>query len=76
MLAGLTLGNLNALALEPLGHIAGMAASVSGSLATVLAVAIAAPLGLAFDGTPVPLVLGICVLVGLGAVLMMVMPKR
>jgi DHA1 family bicyclomycin/chloramphenicol resistance-like MFS transporter len=76
MLAGLTLGNLNALALEPLGHIAGMAASVSGSLATVLAVAIAAPLGLAFDGTPVPLVLGICVLVGLGAVLMLVMPKR
>jgi DHA1 family bicyclomycin/chloramphenicol resistance-like MFS transporter len=76
MLAGLTLGNLNALALEPLGHIAGMAASVSGSLATVLAVAIAAPLGLAFDGTPVPLVLGICVLVGLGALLMLVMPKR
>lgn len=76
MLAGLTLGNLNALALEPLGHIAGMAASVSGSLATVLAVTIAAPLGLAFDGTPVPLVLGICVLVGLGAVLMVVMPKR
>jgi DHA1 family bicyclomycin/chloramphenicol resistance-like MFS transporter len=76
MLAGLTLGNLNALALEPLGHIAGMAASVSGSLATVLAVAIAAPLGLAFDGTPVPLVAGICVLVGLGALLMLVMPRR
>jgi DHA1 family bicyclomycin/chloramphenicol resistance-like MFS transporter len=76
MLAGLTLGNLNALALEPLGHIAGMAASVSGSLATVLAVAIAAPLGLAFDGTPVPLVAGICVLVGLGAGLMLLMPRR
>jgi DHA1 family bicyclomycin/chloramphenicol resistance-like MFS transporter len=76
MLAGLTLGNLNALALEPLGHIAGMAASVSGALSTVLAVAIAAPLGLAFDGTPVPLVAGVCVLVALGALLMLVMPRR
>lgn len=76
MLAGLTLGNLNALALEPLGHIAGMAASVSGAVATVLAVAIAAPLGLAFNGTPVPLAAGVFVLVLLSSLLMAVMPKR
>lgn len=76
MLAGLTLGNLNALALEPLGHIAGMAASVSGALATVLAVGIAAPLGLAFDGTPVPLAMGVCVLATLASLLMAIMPKR
>lgn len=76
MMAGLTLGNLNALALEPLGHIAGMAASVSGALATVLAVAIAAPLGLAFDGTPVPLALGVFVLTLIGAILMQALPKR
>ena len=49
--AGLTLGNLNALAMEPLGHIAGMAASVIGSVATVLAAMIASPIGLMFDGT-------------------------
>ena len=76
MLAGLTLGNLNALALEPLGHIAGMAASVSGAVATVLAVGIAAPLGLAFNGTPVPLAAGVFVLVLLSSLLMAVMPKR
>lgn len=76
MLAGLTLGNLNALALEPLGHIAGMAASVSGALATVLAVGIAAPLGLAFDGTPMPLAIGVCVLATLASLLMAAMPKR
>ncbi|PRX37778.1 MFS transporter, DHA1 family, bicyclomycin/chloramphenicol resistance protein [Meinhardsimonia xiamenensis] len=57
--AGLTLGNLNALAMEPLGHIAGMAASIVGALATVGSVAIAVPLGLTFDGTPVPLMLGV-----------------
>ncbi|NUB43183.1 multidrug effflux MFS transporter [Fertoebacter nigrum] len=75
-MAGLTLGNLNALALEPVGHIAGMAASVTGAIATVGSVALAAPLGLAFDGTPVPLAMGIAVLSVLGYVLMRAMPGR
>ena len=39
--AGLTLGNLNALAMEPVGHIAGIAASVIGALSTVLAACLA-----------------------------------
>ena len=56
---GMTIGNLNAIAMEPMGHIAGMAASVMGAVSTVLAAAIAAPLGLAFDGTPLPLSVGI-----------------
>jgi len=43
--AGLTIGNLNALAMEPMGHIAGMAASVIGSVSTVGAVMISGPLG-------------------------------
>lgn len=59
--AGLTLGNLNALALEPMGHIAGMAASLVTALATVGAVLIAVPIGLSFDGTPLPLAIGILV---------------
>ncbi|WP_245867146.1 MFS transporter [Oceaniglobus roseus] len=57
-MAGLTFGNINALALQPMGHIAGMAASVVGAMATVLAVLIAVPIGLAFDGTVVPLMIG------------------
>ena len=56
--AGMTLGNLNALAMEPMGHIAGMAASISTAIATIGAVAIAVPLGLLYDGTPLPLALG------------------
>ena len=59
--AGMTLGNLNALALEPMGHIAGMAASISTAIATVGAVIIAVPLGLQFNGTPLPLALGTAV---------------
>lgn len=60
--AGLTLGNLNALAMEPLGHIAGMAASVIGSVSTVLAALIASPIGLMFDGTTQILPLAVLIL--------------
>ncbi len=59
--AGLTIGNLNALGMEPLGHLAGLGASVIGSLATVAAVLIAIPVGLAFDGTPLPLMWGVLI---------------
>ena len=56
---GLTMGNLNALAMEPVGHIAGLAASVILSIATVGSVLLAIPVGLAFDGTLVPLLGGV-----------------
>ncbi|MDJ0827051.1 MAG: multidrug effflux MFS transporter [Rhodobacter sp.] len=69
-MAGLTIGNLNALGMEPLGHLAGLAASIIGSVATVAAVAIAIPIGLAFDGTPLPLALGSALCCGLGIWLM------
>lgn len=75
-MAGMTLGNLNALALEPVGHIAGMAASVVGALSTVAAVLIAVPLGLAFDGTPVPLAAGVAVLSAAGWAVMRALPRQ
>ncbi|MGX9354367.1 multidrug effflux MFS transporter [Roseobacteraceae bacterium S113] len=53
--AGMTIGNLNALAMEPVGHIAGLAASMVSAIATIGAALIAAPMGLAFNGTPQPL---------------------
>jgi MFS transporter, DHA1 family, multidrug resistance protein len=69
-LSGFTYGNLNALALQRMGHIAGMAASILTSVATVGAVVIAAPLGLAFDGTPVPVMVGALVCSGIALWLM------
>lgn len=56
---GLTLGNLNAITMEPMGHIAGIAASVSGAVATVCGAALAIPVGLSFANTPLPLSVGI-----------------
>jgi DHA1 family bicyclomycin/chloramphenicol resistance-like MFS transporter len=58
---GLTIGNLNAMALERLGHVAGLASSILLAVPTVLSTLIAAPMGLMFDGTPVPLVVGVLV---------------
>ncbi|MEO1951165.1 multidrug effflux MFS transporter [Thioclava sp.] len=55
-MAGLTFGNLNALALEHMGHVAGMAASIVAAISTVGAVVIAAPVGLSFNGTALPMV--------------------
>jgi MFS transporter, DHA1 family, multidrug resistance protein len=56
--AGLTIGNLNALAMEEMGHIAGLAASIIAAVSTVGAVIIAAPIALMFDGTPMPMAVG------------------
>jgi MFS transporter, DHA1 family, multidrug resistance protein len=67
---GLTLGNLNALAMEDLGHIAGFAASVIAAASTVLSVALAVPVGLAFDGTTIPLLAGSTVFAALALGLM------
>lgn len=74
-IAGTTLGNLNAIAMEPMGHIAGMAASVIGAIATVFAAVIVAPIGLMFDGTLLPLALGILVMSVAGLVLMLRMAR-
>ncbi|WP_375259641.1 MFS transporter [Citreimonas sp.] len=74
--AGLTIGNLNALALEPMGHIAGTAASVTSAAATVLAVVFAVPVTLAFDGTPLPLALGVALYAALALWLMLRLQGR
>ena len=55
---GLTMGNLNALAMEPVGSIAGFAASIMAAVSTVVAVVLSTPIAQAFDGTHQPLVVG------------------
>lgn len=66
---GLTMGNLNALAMEPVGHIAGLAASVISAVATVGSVVLAIPVGLAFNGSSTPLLAGVALLIGLALLL-------
>jgi DHA1 family bicyclomycin/chloramphenicol resistance-like MFS transporter len=60
--AGMTLGNLTALAMEPLGHIAGTAASVTSAVATLGSILLASLAGQFFDGTPLILIVSTFVL--------------
>lgn len=71
----LTLGNLNAITMEPMGHIAGAAASVSGGVSTVIGAALAAPVGLMFNGTPLPLTIGVGITSGLALLTLIRMQK-
>ena len=64
---GILFGNLNALAMEPLGHIAGVGAAVVGSLSTLMSVPLGIMIGQSYNGTVLPLVGGFAIL-GLAAV--------
>lgn len=69
-MAGVTFGNLNALALQRMGHIAGLASSVVAAVSTIGAVLFAAPVGLAYDGTARPLSIAVLICSALALTLM------
>jgi DHA1 family bicyclomycin/chloramphenicol resistance-like MFS transporter len=62
---GLLFGNQNALAMEPLGHLAGIGAAVVGSLSTLIQMPLGTMIGRSYNGTILPLVIGIGILVGI-----------
>lgn len=68
---GLTSGNFGAMAMEPMGHIAGVASSFQGFVSMVGASLIGFVVGQAFNGTVVPMQAGylLCGLFALAAVL-------
>ncbi|MFD0857462.1 multidrug effflux MFS transporter [Roseovarius aquimarinus] len=55
---GLLFGNLNAIAMEPLGHMAGLGAALIGSLSNFIALPISYLIGHAFNGTVLPMLTG------------------
>jgi DHA1 family bicyclomycin/chloramphenicol resistance-like MFS transporter len=59
---GILYGNMNALAMEPLGHIAGIGAAVVGALSLLISIAGGGLIGQAYDGTVLPLVAGFGIL--------------
>lgn len=69
-MAGVTFGNLNAMALQHMGHVAGMAASVVAAVSTIGAVLIAAPVGQLYNGTALPMMLATLACSGLALLLM------
>ena len=59
---GLLFGNLNALAMQPLGHIAGTGAAVVGATSMLISLAFGTWIGQSYDGTVLPLVVGFAIL--------------
>ncbi len=55
---GLLFGNLNALAMEAVGHMAGLGASLIGAISTLISVIIGTIIAQAYDGSVLPIVLG------------------
>jgi len=67
--------NFNAIAMEPLGHVAGTAASVQGFVSTIGSGLLGAAIGLSFDGTLTPLAAGYFIL-GLIALVLVLIAER
>jgi len=65
---GILFGNMNALAMNPLGHIAGIGAAVMGSLSTLISVPIGIIIGQSYNDTILPLVAGMVILAGISIV--------
>jgi DHA1 family bicyclomycin/chloramphenicol resistance-like MFS transporter len=62
---GILFGNQNSLAMEPLGHLAGIGAAVVGSLSTLISMSLGTIIGQSYNGTLLPLIVGIALLSGL-----------
>lgn len=62
---GILFGNQNALAMEPLGQMAGIGAAVVGSLSTLISMPLGTIIGQSYNGTLLPLIIGMAILAGL-----------
>ena len=65
---GILFGNMNSLAMEPLGNIAGIGAAVVGALSTLISVMLGTVIGQNYNGTVLPVVAGLAILAGLSLV--------
>jgi len=62
---GILFGNMNALVMQPLGHLAGIGAAVVGSITTLVSMLCGTLIGRSYNGTILPLVIGMTVLIGI-----------
>jgi DHA1 family bicyclomycin/chloramphenicol resistance-like MFS transporter len=62
---GVMFGNLNAIAMEPMGHVAGMASAIIGAVSSILSLLLATFIGQLYNNTLIPLTAGFLVLFAL-----------
>ena len=73
---GILFGNFNTLAVQPLGHIAGMANSVISTVQTLISVIIGSFIGQSYDGSVQPLTVGFLVCASLTLVIVIRVYKQ
>lgn len=71
---GMLFGNLNALAMEPMGHIAGLASSIIGAVSSLMSLIFGTLIGQMYNDTLLPLAIGFFIM-GFGALLSFHMAK-
>ena len=59
---GILFGNLNSMAMQPLGHLAGIGAAIVGSFSALLATLLGMVIGRSYNGTILPFMVGMVVL--------------
>ncbi len=59
---GLLFGNVNSLAMEPMGHVAGIASAVIGSVSSIMSMVIGTIIGQMYDNTLIPLSSGFMIM--------------
>lgn len=69
---GLMFGNLNAIAMEPMGEVAGMASAIMGAVSSVISLTLGTAIGQMYDYTLVPITCGFLGLGSLAWILMKV----
>ncbi|MDG2087917.1 MAG: multidrug effflux MFS transporter [Arenicellaceae bacterium] len=67
---GMVFGNLNAMAMEPMGHVAGIAAAVIGSVSSMMSIIIGTTIGQLYNKTVMPLTGGFLLMSSLALILL------
>lgn len=73
---GLMFGNFNAMAMEKMGHIAGIASAIIGATSSAMSMVLGATIGQLYNGTLVPMTLGFFTLGIIALVMMMTAEGR
>lgn len=72
---GLLFGNLNALAMEPMGKMAGIASALIASMSQIFGITYGVIIGQMYDGTPLPMTTGILVLSSCGMTIVAILKR-
>jgi len=73
---GLVFGNLNALAMEPMGHVAGIASAIIGAVSSILSMTIGTSIGQLYDNNLMPIAAGFLVMGCLAFVIMQIVVTK